>query len=424
MMKHRNYKLRLIDKILQERLTSAGAVLLRGAKGCGKTFTAEQVSNSEIFIDTDPQVANIMNVDPSLLLRGATPRLLDEWQIYPEVWNYVRREVDNRQAKGQFILTGSANPAMDSKVHSGVGRFSVLKMRTMSRAELSLSNTQVSLSKLLVPGAEIKFGDVEERLYSIDEVIRQLIFGGWPELLNAGLDEAIRFSRDYVALTSEVDISRADGIKRDPAKVSRLIQSYARNIATQAAITSITKDVKGDDDEFTETTAYSYIEALEKLMFIDNLPAWNTHVRSTAALRTTTKRHFSDPSLAVGALKLSVDDLLKDLNYVGFLFESSVIHDLRVYADTIDAEVSFFRDAKDREVDAIVQKGDGSWAGFEIKLGEGRINEGAEALINLLTILDFDKVPKPSSLNVITSSGFPYKRPDGVNVIPASVLTV
>ena len=421
-MRHKNYHTRLVDQTLRARLASAGAVLLRGAKGCGKTFTAQQLSASELFVDTDTRAQSLIDVDPALLLRGDTPRLLDEWQIYPDLWNYVRREIDNRQMKGQFILTGSANPVTDAKIHSGVGRFAVLKMQTMSRAELGQSNAQVPLEELLNPHSDLRFADMDERSYPIDEVVRQIVFGGFPALLGATLNDALRFAQDYVALTAEADISRADGVKRDPAKVLRLIRSYARNIATQAAVTAIAKDVRGGDASFTETTAFSYIDALEKLMFIDNLSAWNTHLRSSVALRTTPKRHFCDPSLAIGALKLSVDDLLRDMEFTGFLFESSVIRDLRVYADTIGAEVSFYRDAKEREVDAIVRKNDGSWAGFEIKLGNSRIDEGAKSLLALHSVLDYERIKKPSSLNVITASGFAYRRPDGVNVIPISVL--
>lgn len=419
-----NYVARFVDDHLKKRLASSGAVLIRGPKGCGKTYSAQQVAASEILIDIDPRVSDFMEVDPSLVLRGTTPRLLDEWQIYPELWNYVRREVDVRQKKGQFILTGSANPVSDAKMHSGVGRFSVLRMRTLSRAELGQSNATVSLKDLLNPEASLDFTNLKERDYSIDEVITQLVQGGWPYLLSATAEDAATFLQDYVTLTAEVDISRVDGVKRDPAKVSRLLRSYARNIGTQTTVSSITNDAKGDDDGFTQTTAYSYIEALEQLMIIDDLPAWNTHVRSTVALRTTPKRHFADPSLAVGALKLSADDLLNDLEYTGFLFESSVIRDLRVYADVIGATVSFFRDAKGREVDVIVQKTSGSWAGFEVKLGNRRVNEGAKSLLAINNILDYDKVEKPASLNVITSSGFPYRRADGVNVIPISTLTV
>jgi predicted AAA+ superfamily ATPase len=414
---------RFADTAIRKGLTSSGAVLIRGPKGCGKTYTAEQFAASEIFVDTDPRARGFMDTDPALMLRGAAPRLLDEWQVYPELWNYVRREVDARQEKGQFVLTGSANPADNAKIHSGVGRFSVVTMRPMSRVELGLSNAGVSLAALLNPNGEPDFRGVPERIYSMGEVARQLVTGGWPGLLHSGAEDAAKFAEDYISLTSETDISRVDDTKRDPFKVKRLLQSYARNIATQAAVSSMVKDARGEDSDFTEATAFSYINALERLMIIDNLPAWNTHIRSTVALRTTPKRHFADPSLAVGALKLSWEDLMQDLNFTGYLFESSVIRDLRVYADAISADVSFFRDAKEREVDAIVQRADGAWAGFEIKLGDVRVDDGAEALLKLMGILDFGQMKKPSSLNVVTSSGFPYRRKDGVNVIPASVLT-
>jgi predicted AAA+ superfamily ATPase len=423
MPRHRDYRERIVDQQIAEALASAGAVLIRGPKGCGKTYAAQQVAASEVLIDTDPRVSGFMGVDPGLLLRGQTPRLLDEWQVYPELWNHVRRAVDARGKKGQFILTGSANPVADARIHSGVGRFSIVRMRTFSRMERGLSNAQVSLADLLAPTGAPDFADVEERSYSVEEVVSQLIGGGWPSLLTAGDAEAARFLRDYVGLTAEVDIARVDGIRRDPAKVFRLLQSYARNIATQAPVSVMAQDSKGDDDSFTDTTAYAYIETLERLMLIDDLPAWPTHIRSRVALRTTPKRHFADPSLAIGALRLGIDELLNDLNYTGYLFESSVVHDIRVYADANGAEVGFFRDAKGHEVDVIVQRQDGHWAGFEIKLGDLRIDEGAAALKKLLELIDFSRVPRPSSLNVVTSSGFPYRRADGINVVPISVLT-
>ncbi|GAP72544.1 hypothetical protein SAMD00024442_35_12 [Candidatus Symbiothrix dinenymphae] len=416
------YNERLVDEEIEERLGFSGALMIRGAKGCGKTFAAQHHAKSVLFVDTDSNVPGWMAADPALLLRGEVPRLLDEWQIYPELFNHVRREVDNRQHSGQFILTGSATPTFDAKIHSGVGRFSMLKMRPMSRFELGLSNGQVSLNNLINRRRMPDLNGVEERRYSIQEVVEQLIFGGWPALLGKSLKSAIRFSRDYVVLTAETDIVRADGVKRDPAKVLRFMRSFARNIATQAAVSTMVEDVNGAEGTLSETTAYSYIESLETLMIIEDLPAWNTHIRSSIALRTTPKRHFVDPSLAIGALELSTDDLLNDMNTVGFLFESSVVRDLRVYAEKIGAKVSFFRDAKDREIDAIVHKPDGTWAGFEIKLGDRRIEEGAQSLLKIHNILDFGKVKKPSSLNVVTSSGFPYQRKDGVNVIPISVL--
>jgi predicted AAA+ superfamily ATPase len=416
------YKKRLLDDEIEKRLGFSGALLIRGAKSCGKTFSAQQHAKSEVFVDTDANVAGWMAADPTLLLRGETPRLLDEWQVYPELFNYVRREVDRRQGSGQFILTGSANPVLDAKIHSGVGRFSILRMRPMSRFELGFSTGQVSLRDLLNSYSIPKFKGMDARIYSVEEVIEQLIFGGWPGLIGKNLKAAIQFSRDYVGLTADTDISRADGVKRDTAKVLRFMRSFARNIATQTPVSTMVEDIKGVEGELSENTALSYINALENLMIIEDLPAWNTHIRSSVALRTTPKRHFVDPSLAIGALELSVDDLLNDLNYTGYLFESSVVRDLRVYAEIIGAKVSFFRDAKEREIDAIVHKADGTWAGFEVKLGDRRIDEGAQSLLKIHTILDFDKVKTPSSLNVITSSGFPYQRKDGVNVIPISVL--
>jgi len=416
------YMPRLADREISASLSSSGAVLIRGPKACGKTFTAQRFAASEVFVETDRRVPGYMDADPSLVLRGEAPRLIDEWQAYPELWNYVRREVDRRRAKGQFILTGSANPAADARIHSGVGRFAIVTMRPMSRAEMGLSTAQAPLSALLDGTRPLDFSAMAAREYSIDDVAAQLVRGGWPELVNASTEDAMRFNRSYVDLTAEVDVHRVDGVKRDPIKVRRLIESYARNIGTQASVSSLARDSRGGDESFTNATANAYIETLERMMVIDELPAWNAHVRSSAALRTTPKRHFTDPSLAIGALRLSVDDLLDDLNFTGLLFESSVVRDLRAYADVIGGAVSFYRDAKGREVDAIVRSGDGSWAGFEIKLGDARIDDGASALLKLVDLLDLDEVGEPASLNVVTSSGLPYRRKDGVNVVPASTL--
>ncbi|GHT06298.1 hypothetical protein AGMMS49525_14460 [Bacteroidia bacterium] len=236
---------RLIDEEIEARLGFSGALLIRGAKSCGKTFAAQQHAKSELLVDIDTRVAGWMVADPALLLRGKTPRLLDEWQIYPELFNYIRREVDHRQHSGQFILTGSANPALNAKIHSGVGRFSVLNMRPMSRFELGLSNGQVSLRDLLNREVEPDLKGVDERRYSIGEVVEQLIFGGWPSLLGKNLKAAIQFSRDYVGLTADTDISRVDGVKRDAAKVLRFMRSFARNISTQTPISTMVEDVNG-----------------------------------------------------------------------------------------------------------------------------------------------------------------------------------
>ena len=324
-----SYYKRFADKVLAERLHSSGAVLIEGAKGCGKTETASQMAAEVVHFDTDEQVRIKMSIDPAGVLKGSVPLLLDEWQEHPQIWNYVRREVDERKKKGQFILTGSATPDDEARRHSGVGRFSIMKMRPMSLFEKGWSTGEVSLSSLMrgeTPASEsVKFdlGDMAEKI----------ILGGWPGVLDASVAEGLRFSNDYITLIAELDISKVSKKRRDPYKVIRLLQSLARNISTEVTLVALAKDTGGSDNELDDETISDYLSALERLMATDNLPAWNTHIRSTDMLRKSPKRHFADPSMAVGALGLTVDKLLADLNYYGLLFESLAIRDLRIYAD-------------------------------------------------------------------------------------------
>jgi len=414
-----NYLKRFTDDILAERLHSAGAVLIEGVKGCGKTETAKQHSASVVRFDTDEQVRIKMEIDPQLILQGDTPRLLDEWQEYPQIWNYIRGEVDERKQKGLFILTGSATPEDVVRRHSGAGRFSVIKMRPMSLYEKGWSTGEVSLLSLMK--GETPFSETVE--FDLGTLAEKIILGGWPGLIGSSVASGFRFIRDYVSLIAEVDLSRVSGKKRDPLKVMRLLQSLARNISTEATLTALSKDVNGSDKDFDDETVANYLSALERLMVVDNLPAWNTHIRSTDTLRKTPKRHFTDPSLAIGTLGLSIDKLLADLNYFGLLFESLAIRDLKIYADTCDGKVYHYRDSRGVEIDCIVEYADGSWGAFEIKLGIGAVDTAAGNLLKFATKIDTSKTKQPSTLTVITANGFAYKRPDGVNVVPLSTLT-
>jgi predicted AAA+ superfamily ATPase len=415
-----NYQKRFTDKTLAERLQSAGAVLIEGTKGCGKTETATQMANSIVRFDVDEQVKIKIEIDPKTVLIGAVPSLLDEWQEYPQIWNYIRREVDERKQKGQFILTGSATPDDRARRHSGAGRFSIIKMRPMSFFEKGWSTGEVSLAALMRGEAPSS----ESVAFDLGELAEKITLGGWPGVIGENAVDGLRFVSDYVSLIAEVDISKVSDKRRDPYKVKRLLQSLARNISTEATLAALSKDAGGSDGDLDDETTADYLSALERLMAVDNLPAWNTHIRSSDMLRKSPKRHFADPSLAVGALGLFVDKLTADLNFFGLLFESLVIRDLRVYADASGANVFHYRDSRGTEADAIVEYADGTWGAFEIKLGIGAVDEAACSLKKLADKIDTTKVKPPVALTVITGNGFAYRRPDGINVVPMSVLTV
>ncbi|GHT77548.1 ATPase AAA [Spirochaetia bacterium] len=414
------YLKRFTDTTLKNRLNSSGAVLIQGPKGCGKTETAVQMAKSTARMDVDDDIRARMELDPKSALAGPVPRLIDEWQEYPQIWNYIRREVDDRKEKGQFILTGSANPEERARLHSGAGRFSIIKMRPMSLFEKGWSTGEVSLTKL-VKGAAPRSEQVE---FDLGTLAEKITLGGWPSLIGAGGREALRFMQDYIALMAEVDISRVGGKKRDPQRVLRLLQSLARNVSTEASVTALAKDAGGSDIKITDETITGYLEALERLMAVEQLPAWRAHIRSADTLRKAPKRHFVDPSLAVGALGLSIDKLIGDLNYFGFLFESLVIRDLRIYADAHDGTVYHYRDSRNLEVDAIVEYPDGAWAAFEVKMGFSAQDEAAANLLTFAAKIDQEKMGKPAALTVITANGFACRRKDGVNVVPLSALTV
>ena len=414
------YLPRLVDAELDTQLAVAGAVLLRGPKACGKTETGRAKAASEVLIDTDPATTTAMAADPAFLLRGATPRLVDEWQAQPLLWNAVRHEVDRRRAKGQFILTGSSTPddAATAGLHSGVGRFGVVAMRTMSWFERGWSTGEVSLTDLLA-GATPRSDDVPADLPAIAE---RLVVGGWPGNLGLRPEQALVANQNYFDLLVEGDMRRVDSTRRDPARVRRVLQSLARNVSTEVENTTIGADAGGDAGPLAKETVADYLAALERLMVTENLPAWNTHVRSSARLRKAPKRHFTDPSVCAMALGLSAEHLLNDLNYLGLLFESQVIHDLRVYAQSAGGRVSHYRDSNGAEIDAVCEFRDGSWAAVEVKLGFGAVPEAAAALLRIADTVDQRKVGPPRALIVVTGAGFAHRRPDGVHVVPLGAL--
>jgi predicted AAA+ superfamily ATPase len=414
-----NYKPRIIESEILQKLNASGAVLIKGPKSCGKTETAKRFAKSILQVDRDEQVPVVMSIDPKRLLAGEPPRLIDEWQEQPKLWNYVRHEVDARQKKGQFILTGSANPDEDAKLHSGAGRFTVVEMQTMSWQEMGYSSGLISMSQLL----KGETFSVFDNGIDIESIIERMFKGGWPALLESSLEEAILLNRGYVDLLAEIDISRVSRIRRDPQKVRSLLRAIARNVSTLVDDSTLAKDIKTiEDSDLSRPTVIDYLDALSRLMILDEQLAFNTHIRSANSLRKSPKRHFCDVSLALAALKLNKESLLNDLKYCGFLFESLAYHDIKIYARTNDANVFHYRDSSGLEVDAIVQQSNDHWAVFEIKLGIGMLEEAAQNLLKFSNIIEDKKISKPASLNIITGTGMSYTRADGINVISIASL--
>jgi len=413
------YYPRIVESEIERKLRASGALLIKGPKSCGKTETAKQFAKSILQVDRDEQVPVVMSIDPGILLTGATPRLLDEWQEQPKLWNYVRHEVDDRKEKGQFILTGSANPDEEIKLHSGAGRFTVVEMQTMTWQEMGYSSGQISVKQLL-KGEPLSFIDTD---LSVDLIIERMIKGGWPALINVSLEDAVLLNRSYIDLLAETDMSRVSNVKRDPQKIRSLLRSIARNISTLVDNSTLGKDIKSiEDADISRPTIIEYLDALSRLMIFEEQPAFNTHIRSANSLRKSPKRHFCDVSLAIAALKLTKEALMRDLKFCGFLFESLVYHDLKMYAQASDAQVYHYKDSTKLEIDAIIQQSGGAWAAFEVKLGVGMHDEAANNLLKLNSIIDTKKFSKPASLNIITGAGMSYTRPDGVNVISLASL--
>jgi hypothetical protein len=408
------YRERISDRELRRKLQASGAVLIRGAKACGKTESAKQLAKSVLKVDQDENVQMLMGISPKRLLMGDTPRLIDEWQVEPRLWSYIRHEVDERNQTGQFILTGSANREESAKMHSGAGRFTIVDMRTMSWQELGISSGKISLESLFKGGNV----DIHDTPVDLDFILERLIIGGFPALLDKTMEQAMEVNRAYVELLAEVDMSRVSDMRRDPIKVRSLLRSLGRNTSTLVEITALEKDIKQHENSgMSRPTVYDYLDALNRLMVIEDQPAWNAHLRSSHALRKSPKRHFTDVSLAIAALGLDKESLLNDLNYTGFLFESLVIHELRVYGQANDAQVFHYRDASGLEVDAIVQKYNGDFCAVEVKLGTGQLEEAAASLLRFASLLDEKKRRQLRSLNIITGTGISYTRADGVNVI-------
>jgi uncharacterized protein len=413
------YQARVVDEELRQRLRTSGAVLIEGPKACGKTETARQRAKSEVLLDVDEGARAAAGVDPSLVLAGDTPRLIDEWQVEPRIWNHIRRTIDQRKEPGQFILAGSAVPADDATRHSGAGRISRLRMRPMSLFESGLSDGSISLRDLL-EGGRATSGDRGVALADLTEAIAR---GGWPALQELPVEAAMSSVADYLEEVCRTDINQVDGVRRDPTRVRRLLRSLARNVATHVAMTTLAADsADSGDNPLKKHTVGEYLSALQRLFVVEDQPPWEPHLRSRSILRKAPKRHFVDPSLAASALGAGPPALLRDLNLLGFLFESLVVRDLRIYSQTTRGEVRQFRDNKGLEIDAIVEL-DGEWGAFEIKLGGGdAIDEAAANLLKFAGEVDTRRSGEPSTLGVIVARGYGYTREDGVQVIPITAL--
>lgn len=417
------YLERIADRILQERLETSGAVLIEGPKWCGKTRTAVENSKSQLFMqDPDKAISYLKAADtkPSLLLKGDTPRLLDEWQTAPVLWDAVRFMVDQRGKPAQFILTGSAVPKDNVVQHTGTGRISRLLMRPMSLFESKESNGEVSLKALFDGETEIEqFSEL-----TIEQIAFAIVRGGWPASIGESEKVAIRHAIDYVEAVINADVSRVDGIEKNPVRVRALLRSLSRNISTLATIKTIHEDIAAGDagESISEKTISQYLTALDRIFVTENLPAWNPALRSKTAIRTSPKRQFVDPSIAAAVMRLTPSRLLDDFNYFGFLFESLCDRDLRIYAEAIDGQVFHYRDASGLEADAVIVLNDGRWAAVEIKLGSKEIEDAVVHLLELKRKVNTEKMREPSFLMILTGTEIAYRREDGVYVVPLGCL--
>jgi len=421
------YRKRIADELLQDKLDAIGAVLIEGPKACGKTTTAEQKAASILYMD-DPNAKDsyikMAQLDINVLLEGATPRLIDEWQLVPSLWDAIRFKVDHREGDGQFILTGSSVPQIKEGdiTHSGAGRFGRLKMYPMTLWESGESKGAVSIRDL--------FNQNFNASVSANLSLRDIAFltcrGGWPRALQKKTEKAaIAQAIEYTEIIVNSDITRADGVMRDAARVRRMMRSYARNQGAQVSINGIVADMKSNEDStFGENTVASYLAALKKIFIVDDLPAWNPNLRSRTAIRTSDTRYYIDPSIATSVMGLGPDDLMEDLNTFGLFFETMAVRDLRVYAEANGGQLFHYRDKNGLECDAVIHLRNGSYGLIEIKLGgEDLIEAGAESLTTLASSIDTSKMKSPSFMMVLTAVGeFAYRRSDGVYVVPITAL--
>jgi predicted AAA+ superfamily ATPase len=420
------YKQRIADLLLASKLRSAGAVLVQGPKWCGKSTTASQIAESSLMLGTPKvlhETRNLLSIEPSLVMNGATPRLFDEWQTIPELWDAIRSEIDNRQEMGQFVLTGSAVPLESNEIqHTGTGRFAWLRMRPMTLWESQESTGDVSLAEIF-DGVTRKIMGTNK--HSLQDIAYILCRGGWPISLSQQLEDALNTAYNYVDAIAESDLSRVDNTLRNPMRVRRLLRSLGRLQGTAAPISTICQDmIANDESTLSEKTIASYINALEKIFVIEDMPAWSTNLRSKTAIRTSNTRYFVDPSIAVAALGITPSKLMNDLNTLGLLFETMAVRDLRVYADAINAKVYHYRDKDELECDAIIERRDGSYGLVEIKIGgDYAIREAQNTLNTLSKKIDTDKVGKSQFRMILTAVGdYAMQLEDGCIVVPIGCL--
>lgn len=411
------YLSRIADQELAQRLGYIGAVLIEGPKACGKTATATRQARTVIRLDEDQVARQSLELAPERLFGMPTPILFDEWQVEPSIWNRVRRQVDDRKEKGLFILTGSATPVDDASRHSGAGRFSVMRMRPMSLFESGHSSGEMSLRALLEgqpqtgDGTHLKF----------DELLKRIVVGGWPEIVDADEQSARHWLRDYLDNLVEVDIQRL-GSRRDPSNLRRLLASLGRSVAQASSKDALARDVGGVDGPIAKETLSAYLIALERLHLLDNSPAWLPHMRSSVRLRKAAVRYFVDPSIGPASLGIGTSELARDPGALGLHYEALVTRDLRIYAQPLDAHVNSWRDGEGHEVDAIVSIGPNKWGAFEVKLNPKAVDKAAAALLRFKAQIDPSRHGEPSCLGVITSTGVGGRRRDGVYVIPIGAL--
>lgn len=421
-----NYRPRIADRLLARKLAGKGAVLVEGAKWCGKTTTAEQIAKSVLYMSETgkmEQNRQLAKINPSLLLKGEKPRLIDEWQIAPALWDSIRFDVDHApDALGRFILTGSSVPAdMSEVVHSGTGRMGWLRMRPMSLWESGDSTGEVSLENLFRTPLSIEGVSMAD----FGKIAFLACRGGWPLAVDMEGEIALDQAFDYIEAVEKRDISQADGINRDPSRAHRLLRSYARHQGTQASYGTIRADLAANEsDDLSEDTIASYISALKKIFVIEDSEAWNPNLRSKSAIRTSDTRYFTDPSIATAVLGLGPADLINDLETFGLVFETLCVRDLRVYAEALNGKVYHFRDRNGLECDAVIHLRNGSYGLVEVKLGgDELIDAGAKTLKELSGKIDTGRMKQPSFLMVLTASGpYAYRREDGVYVVPAGCL--
>lgn len=419
------YKQRIVDALLDRKLQGKGAVLIEGPKWCGKTTTAKQQAKTVLDLGNTVVLRNALEayqIKPMSLLEGATPKLIDEWQSIPELWDMVRSEVDNQGKVAQFILAGSSTPIeVDKLRHSGIGRIGRLNMRTMSLWESGESTGAVSLD-MLFDGADF---EPQDNPLDLTQIAYLLCRGGWPQATFLKGEIALDQARDYYETIYKIDIQRVDKTRRNSERTRLLLRSYARNVATSISLNKMAADVKENDNmSITYETISDYINALKKLFVLEDAPAWNPNLRSKTAIQSSDTRYFTDPSIAAAALGIGPKDLENDLQTFGLFFENMAIRDLRVYADALDGNIYHFRDAEGLECDAVLHKRNGTYGLIEIKLGgPDNIDKAADTLHTLAAKINTDKMKGPAFMLVLTAVGtYAYHRKDGVYVVPIGCL--